>query len=200
MNYKVITFEPFAEHFIFLIAELGLSRYARNNKLGKKMINCDEFIVILRNSFEFAKLAKFRTSILCKIFAKIDKNNDGLISFDEYLDWVKRFLAVLKYYGDEFWVPEDDADDNDDGFDKDVAPPPAPIDRNKVQFVFSDYSFARKVRQRVLECLIPYDVDKNHEFDQKEIENAMVGLLKENENELSYVTKNVFRYDVNNDG
>ena len=51
-----------------------------------------------------------------------------------------------------------------------------------------------------MECLIPYDVDKNHEFDQKEIENAMVGLLKESEQELSYVTKNVFRYDVNNDG
>lgn len=41
LNYKVITFEPFAEHFIFLIAELGLSRYARNNKAGKKTLNCD---------------------------------------------------------------------------------------------------------------------------------------------------------------
>lgn len=167
LNYKEITFEPFAEHFIFLIAELGLSRYCRNNVVGKKTINCDEFILILRNSFEFAKLAKFRTSILCKIFAKIDKNCDGLITLEEYLDWVKRFLAVLKYFGDEFWVNEDDANDNDDGFEKDLAPPPPPINRNKVQFVFSDYTFARQVRQRVLECLIPYDADKNLNFDEK---------------------------------
>jgi hypothetical protein len=91
-----------------------------------------------------------------------------LITFEEYLDWVKRFLAVLKYFGDEFWVNEDDADDGDDGFEKDQAPPPpAPIDRNKVQFNFSDYSFARQVRKRVLECLIPYDEDKNLNFDEQ---------------------------------
>ena len=124
LNYKEITFEPFAEHFIFVIAELGLSRYCRNNQVGKKTINCEEFILIVINSFEFAKLSKFRASILCKIFAKIDKNCDGLITLDEYLDWVKRFLAVLKYFGDEFWVNEDDASDNDDGFEKDTAPPP----------------------------------------------------------------------------
>lgn len=37
-------------------------------------------------------------------------------------------------------------------------------------------------------------------FDEEEIKNALVGLLKENENEVYYVIKNVFRYDVNNDG
>ena len=41
LNYKVITFEPFAEHFILLIAELGLSRYSRNNAAGKKTLNRD---------------------------------------------------------------------------------------------------------------------------------------------------------------
>ena len=61
--------------------------------------------MVLVNSFTFAKLSKFKKSILYKIFDKIDKNHDGLITFDEYLDWVKRFLAVLKYFGDEFYVP-----------------------------------------------------------------------------------------------
>jgi len=43
------------------------------------------------------------------------------------LDWVKRFLAVLKYFGDEFWVsPDDDINSSFDNFlDKDkvvIAP------------------------------------------------------------------------------
>ena len=149
----MITFDEFACHFIFLIAELGLSRYSRNNSVGKKTLNRDEFIIVLCNCFSFATLSKFKKSILYKIFDKIDKNHDGLISFDEYLDWVKRFLAVLKYFGDEFYVPEDDFDlDPSDPFEN-ASPPPAPVDRSKSQFVFSDYSFAKKVRARCYELL-----------------------------------------------
>ena len=40
VNFKTITFEPFAENFIYLLAELGLSRYSRNNP-GKKTLNRD---------------------------------------------------------------------------------------------------------------------------------------------------------------
>lgn len=68
LNYKVITFEPFAIHFIYLIAELGLSRYSRNHSAGKRTLNRDEFIVLLINSFEFASLNHFKKSILYKIF------------------------------------------------------------------------------------------------------------------------------------
>ncbi len=39
-------------------------------------------VIVIRNSFAFSKLDKFKTAILYKIFAKIDKNNDGLITFD----------------------------------------------------------------------------------------------------------------------
>jgi hypothetical protein len=41
LNYKVITFEPFAIHFIYLISELGLSRYSQNNAITKKTLNRD---------------------------------------------------------------------------------------------------------------------------------------------------------------
>jgi len=200
VNFKTISFELFAENFIYLLAELGLSRYSRNHP-GKKTLNRDEFVLLLVNTFSFAKLQKFRKSILYKIFDKIDKNHDGLISFEEYLDWVKRFLAVLKYFGDEFYVEEDDWDlDNSDPFEKDLAPPPAPKPASqKIMFNFSSYAFAKKVRDRVLECLIPYDADKDQLFTEQEIKNALVGLLKESELELQYVTRNVFRYDRDND-
>jgi len=52
-------------------------------------------------------------------------------------------LAVLKYYGDEFYVEEDDDDlDSSEPFDKppidNIAPP-----KQKSVFIFSDYTFAR---------------------------------------------------------
>lgn len=195
LNWKTIAFEPFAEKFIYLIAEVGLSRFSANRDACKRTLDVEEFILLLKNTFSFLKLGKFKNSILAKIFAKIDKNGDGLISFEDYLDWVKRFLAVEEYYGDEFYVPEDDNDiDPSDPFE--VSPPPVPSNK----FVFSDYAFARLVRQAVWNKLIPYDKDKNEEFSKDEIEAALVGLLKEKQEELLYVTKNVFRYDRNNDG
>lgn len=124
------------------------------------------------------RLDTFKVSILYKIFAKIDKNQDGLITYDEYLDWVKRFLCVWQYFGDEFYVEEDDEDlDPSDPYEK----PPEPVKpkTSGVQFVFSDYTFAKQVRARVYELLVPYDADKNEEFSKEEIEAALVGLLKE---------------------
>jgi hypothetical protein len=41
------------------------------------------------------------------MFDRIDKDNDRMISFVEFLDWVHRFLAVPHYFGVEFWVNED---------------------------------------------------------------------------------------------
>ena len=194
LNFQVITFEPFAIHFLLLIAEMGLARYSRNNPISKKTLNRDEFILILKNSYIFAKLDKFKQAILYKIFAKIDKNNDGLITFEEYLDWVKRFLAVVRYIGDEFYVAEDDDElDRSDPFEPDHTPV-----NNHTKFVFSDYSFSKKVRARVYELLVPYDFDRNQQFNEAEINAALTGLLREDENELKYVTRNVFRYDRDN--
>ena len=147
------------EFFIFLMAEVGLGRFSRNYPVGKKTLNREEFVILLKNSFSFLKLGQFKNSILFKIFAKIDKNQDGFITYDEYLDWVKRFLAVLNYYGDEFWVEEDDEDVNkEDAYD---ALPEAPKSKHCVKFIFSDYAFARQVRLRVYELLVKYDEDQN---------------------------------------
>ena len=160
LNFKTVDFRSFALHFIYLVAELGLSRFAKNRPSSKKTITRDEFVLLLRNSFSFLRLDTFKVSILYKIFAKIDKNNDGLISYDEYLDWVKRFLCVWAYFGDEFYVEEDDYDlDDSDPYEK----PPEPVKPKTtgVQFSFSDFSFAQRVRERVYELLVKYDADQN---------------------------------------
>jgi len=103
-NYQYIQFETFVSAFIFLMAQIGLGRFSKNYSVGKKTLNRDEFVILLKTTFSFLKLSQFKNSILYKIFNKIDKNQDGWITYDEYLDWVSRFLAVLDYYGDEFWV------------------------------------------------------------------------------------------------
>lgn len=86
------------------MAECGLGRFSRNYPAGKKTLKWEEFVILLKNTFAFLRLAQFKNTILFKIFVKIDKNQDGLITFDDYLDWVRRFLAVVNYYGSEFWV------------------------------------------------------------------------------------------------
>lgn len=105
---KSIEFVPFAIIFIYLVAELYLSRYQRNHTSTKKTLTAEEFVVLFRNTFKFLNIGKIRKAILLIIFALIDKNKDGLISLAEYLDWVKRFLAVNVNRGDEFYSKEDD--------------------------------------------------------------------------------------------
>ena len=65
---------------------------------------------MLHNTFKFLKISRVKKAILLIIFAKIDKNNDGLITYDEYLEWVKDYIAVDLNRGDYFYSKEDDAD------------------------------------------------------------------------------------------
>lgn len=196
---KNIMFEPFAMIFIFLTSELGLSRYSKNHSSKTKSLNKDEFVVLFKNSFKSFNLSRIKESFLHLVFAKIDKNRDGLITFEEYLDWVKRFLAVLKYYGDEFWVnPDDDINYGVDNFmekEKAIAKPiVAKQAFSYIKFKFSNFDFAIQVRKRMFDCLIPFDKNRDQKFDEREVTDALVTLLKENEHELYYMVKNVFRY------
>lgn len=79
---KTIEFEPFAMIFIYLVAELGLSRYSKNHGISKKTLNKDEFVILFRNSFKVFEVSRIRPEFLYRVFAKIDKNNDGLITFE----------------------------------------------------------------------------------------------------------------------
>jgi Ca2+-binding EF-hand superfamily protein len=163
---KTILFEPFAMIFIYLVAELGLSRYSKNHNVSVKTLNKDEFVILFRNSFKVFEVSRIRVEFLWRVFAKIDKNNDGLISFEEYLDWVKRFLAVLKYFGDEFWVyPDDDINSGLDNFlikDKPIVEPIKPKEKfSYIRFQFSNYDFAMQVRKRMYDCLVPFDRNRD---------------------------------------
>jgi len=55
---------------------------------------------LFKNTYHFLGIGRIKVSYLFLAFGTIDKNKDGIITYDEYLDWVRRFLSVLKYFGD----------------------------------------------------------------------------------------------------
>jgi Ca2+-binding EF-hand superfamily protein len=57
-------------------------------------------VILFKNTYKFLGVSKIKDEFLWLHFAKIDKNHDGLISFEEYLDWIRRFIAVVQYFGD----------------------------------------------------------------------------------------------------
>lgn len=202
-----IEFVPFAIIFIYLVAELGLSRYQKNHSSEKKTLTAEEFVILFRNSFKFLNIGRVRKSLLLAIFAKIDKNHDGLITLHEYLDWVKRFLAVDVNRGDEFYVPEDDESiENGDIFEQETVlsvvadPTETKVSKSKkIVFHFTNWDLSNLVRKTVWDLLVKFDKNKDEKFDEAEIQDALVTLLKESEHELAYVTRNVFRYDRDGD-
>lgn len=82
-----------ASKFIEVAARLGLRKFMKNHLESKTNLNRYEFARLLKESFRFLGLSRFKDSILFKIFEKIDKNHDGWISYEEYVDWIIKFLA-----------------------------------------------------------------------------------------------------------
>lgn len=152
-------------------------------------MNVEEFLVLFRNTFKFVNIDKVKRTILVLIFGLIDKNHDGLISLKEYLDWVKRFLAVDLNRGEEFYLKEDDESiEGGDIFESETPLVILPDPQEKKttsyrlkKFTFSNYDLSDLVRKRVWELLIPFDKNKDLTFDESEIHDALTHLLKESE-------------------
>lgn len=93
-----------------LIAELRLSRFSRYNNITQKVLTKDQFNVLFKNTYQFLALGRMKISFLDKLYLVVDQNHDGIVTYQEYLDWIRRFIAVPKYFGDEFYFKEDDLD------------------------------------------------------------------------------------------
>jgi hypothetical protein len=117
LDASTVEFNPFACHFLYLVSQLGLSRFKQNQVATKKNLNKHEFVTLFKNTYSFLKISKLKDEYLWLHFAKIDKDQDGLISYEEYLDWIKRFIAVVQYFGDEFWFEDDDENSKYDMFE-----------------------------------------------------------------------------------
>lgn len=54
------------------------------------------------------KVSRIKDDLLWGFFAKIDTDNDGLISFNQYLHWLKTFLCPATFSTDAFYFELDD--------------------------------------------------------------------------------------------
>lgn len=98
----------FCSYFIEHVANLSISDFLSNHPPGKKTINRDEFVRLFRNSFYFLNVSRIQDELLWGFFAKIDTDNDGLISFDQYIEWVKSFLVPHVFNTDVYYFELDD--------------------------------------------------------------------------------------------
>jgi len=140
--------------------------------------------------------------LLWKFFEKIDTNKDGLISYSEYMDWIKNFLAVKAYFGLQYYIEEDDAN-LPIGADLILTEEQLALTKKAhflISFKFSSLDLARRARKRTLELIEIFDVNKNRNLEENEIIEILTKLMKSDEFDIFYVLANVFRYDVNNDG
>lgn len=127
----------------------------KNHLETKKMMSKLEFIRLLKETFRFLDLSRFKDEILCKIFEKIDKDHDGWITYDEYMDWIIKFLAAGTYKSGEFLAMIDDMDfDSSLSYEKEVDHNP-----KRSCMVFSDYSLAKIVRARVRQLILMHSKD-----------------------------------------
>ena len=103
-----IDFIEFVPYFVEHICNLGISSFLMNHPPGKRTLDRDEFVRLFKNSFYFLNVSRIKDELLWGFFAKIDKNNDGLISFQEYIRWVLDFLSPFNFLVDYYYFELDD--------------------------------------------------------------------------------------------
>lgn len=92
---------------------------------------------------------------------------DGLISFNEYLEWVKNFLAASSYFGMQYYLEEDDSS-LPIGADMILTDDQlALIKKQKYvcEYKFSSLDLARRARKRTIELLEQFDVNHNRDLE-----------------------------------
>lgn len=128
----------------------------------------------------------------------IDTNKDGLITFKQYMRWIKDFLAVLKYYG----VLPDIDNKRLGGVNRAILDEESYKTKigRVIPFKFSSYGLAKRVRERTLQLVEKFDDNKNKNLEDNEIVIILQKLLNSDKFDIFYVQANVFRYDANSDG
>lgn len=89
---------------------------------------------------------------------------------------MKRFLCVQVNRGEEFYVKEDDSELVDENSYLEIEYIPAPLSpvkrkpkhdsHKRIRLTFSDYGLCKRVRARVYELLVPFDANKDKQFDE----------------------------------
>jgi Ca2+-binding EF-hand superfamily protein len=160
-------------------AEIILLRQHRLRKIAKwveRFINLEEFLELVRLSTEWMKI-KHDKALLELIFKNIDTNHDGLISYKEYIAFIRRYLGG--HTGDlegGWWLPD---------------PPVGDSAAEEEAFYGEIWSELRALYKHYV---------KGEFLTEQELELLVVQVLNEsNKRDLEYVFWNMFRVDPNSD-
>jgi Ca2+-binding EF-hand superfamily protein len=196
LDIKYFEFNRFASHFLYCLSKLGLLRRYGLRENINHTISQSEFISILTDTFSFANLDSYKDTLLPRIYKLITVK--GQLTYAKYLyGWVEKYVCSWEVTYDEYYIEEDD----DEKINECPSPRPAPIPdcRNNI-FNFTDYEYSKQVRARVYQLLSAYDHGIRGIFSECDIKRALQGLLNCTVGEINDVTRNVFLYDINNDG
>jgi Ca2+-binding EF-hand superfamily protein len=132
-----------------------------------------------------------------RIFSRIDKDNDGIISYRDYLQWTLELLTFRESNGIPCYF------ETSTGFESQVivAPVQVPVEIPvhkptvvSVRWNFTSRALADAAKQQALRILLGFDANANKIVDSEEIREILRILLKENSLEIDYVLVNFFRY------
>ena len=84
-----VTFIDFCNYFVEHVGELGLSQLVAKNPTMKRVLTRDQFITLFRSSFGFLAVSRIKNDLFWGFFSKIDTDRDGLISFEQYMAWLR---------------------------------------------------------------------------------------------------------------
>lgn len=161
-----IDFLEFCPYFIEYVSSLGISSFLMSYPPGKRTIDRDEFVRLFRNTFYFLKVSRIRDELLWGFFDIIDTNKDGLITFNEYLEWVLNFLCPGTLLVDIYYF---DLDDMALSAGLNMITADIVLEKKEIpvltKYKFTDLTLAHSIRAHLMKLLERFDKNRNFIFE-----------------------------------
>lgn len=113
-NDKIVTYDELSNFFLEIhCGEIAIQRLHRKSSYkrgAERVMDLQEFIVTMNYALSFISITPTEGE-LTSVFNDIDRNHDGLISYQEYFEFLRY------YFGSESWAAQTGGEE--------VAPPPS---------------------------------------------------------------------------
>jgi len=124
-NDKIVTYDELSNFFLEIhCGEIAIQRLHRKNSYkqgAQRVMDLPEFIVTMNYALSFINITPTESE-LTTVFKDIDRNQDGLITYQEYFEFLRYYFGSESYAaqtgGEEYPLPT-------------PPPPPAPKQKNR---------------------------------------------------------------------
>ena len=124
-NDKIVTYDELSNFFLEIhCGEIAIQRLHRQNSYkqgAQRVMDLPEFIVTMNYALSFMNITPTESEPTT-VFKDIDRNQDGLITYQEYFEFLRYYFGSESYAaqtgGEEYPLPT-------------PPPPPAPKQKNR---------------------------------------------------------------------